>query len=319
MTNHVTMSSISVIIPVYRGRATIGRAINSVNSQTAPPVEVIVVDNEPDPELEVFIPLSRWPMRFLREARKGAAFARNLGLASAKGTHCAFLDCDDEWDGDYLQAMSRAIKENPGAWLFASTSLVLLNDRAHLQRPPNFGKDAVVQLLLYNAITTSGVVANTAGATQCGGFFEGLALPASCEDWALWLKLLRHGYGVAVPDAMVVRHETSSNARHDGNSAFYRDIESAAKHALGEHPAPRLVRAARAGILLRRGTEYLRDGRRGLARGCFRAAVKLFPSSARIWAWLAVALIPSSFERSARKFLLTAILTRSRKAEQWLK
>src|SRR6202035_5063082 len=98
-----------------------------------------------DLELEAHVPSTRWPLRFLREPRKGAAFARNLGMASAKGTHCAFLDCDDEWDCEYLGAMSRAIENNPNAWLFAGTSLVLSSDYFRYQRPPTFGKDALAQ------------------------------------------------------------------------------------------------------------------------------------------------------------------------------
>ncbi len=299
------MFSVSAIIPVYRGRETIARAVDSINQQSVRPIEIIVVDNEPDLELETFLPSSDCPISVLREPRLGAAFARNAGMAAARGTHYAFLDCDDEWTAEYLSAMSRAIRSNPWSSLFAGASLVYTDDGGRYERPPRFGKHALSRLLVYNGIATSGVVVNGAAARSCGGFLEGLSVPAGCEDWALWLNLLRHGEGVAVPDAIVTRHESLANARRVGSQAFYRDLQMAARHGLGEHPSRRLVRAADAGIALRRGTEHLSQGNRREALICTSRALLRYPLSRYGWAWFALALAPRSLGRGARRLRLS--------------
>lgn len=92
---------ISVIIPTCdRPYEFLREAIESVQSQSLMPTEVIVVDNGINdvecgalPEGVIFYRLP---------PRVGASRARNFGAAMATGTHLAFLDDDDWWDVDFL-------------------------------------------------------------------------------------------------------------------------------------------------------------------------------------------------------------------------
>ncbi len=86
--------SVSIIIPVLNGAATIADAIRGVLSQrwAGPRPEVIVVDNgSSDSTPEV---VSEFPVRLLHEPERGVAAARNRGLRAARGEIIACLDAD---------------------------------------------------------------------------------------------------------------------------------------------------------------------------------------------------------------------------------
>jgi glycosyltransferase involved in cell wall biosynthesis len=90
---------ISAIIPTYeRPQATLA-ALRSVLAQTAPPFEVIVVDDHSSVPFALPLDLETpIPVRIVRlDANGGPAAARNAGIAAASGDWIAFLDSDDSW------------------------------------------------------------------------------------------------------------------------------------------------------------------------------------------------------------------------------
>jgi glycosyltransferase involved in cell wall biosynthesis len=98
---------ISVIIPTCNRAHLLSRAIRSVITQTYPSYELIIV-NGPfhiDNTLEVVKSFRDPRIVYLSYERgpKGPNFARNMGLASAKGDLIIFLDDDDELVSDALE------------------------------------------------------------------------------------------------------------------------------------------------------------------------------------------------------------------------
>jgi len=94
MTPHL----ISVIIPAYNRRETIGRAILSVLEQSLAPAEIIVVDDASDDDTVGMVSENYPSVRVVRQARNlGAQAARAAGIHAATGDWVAFLDSDDWW------------------------------------------------------------------------------------------------------------------------------------------------------------------------------------------------------------------------------
>lgn len=89
-----TESSVSLIITTYNHGRYIEEAIASVQQQTHRPDEVIVVDDgSTDDTAQI---LSRYPqIKYIRQANKGLASARNLGVLHSQGHYIVFLDADD--------------------------------------------------------------------------------------------------------------------------------------------------------------------------------------------------------------------------------
>ena len=90
---------VSVIIPAHNMAATLATAVRSVLAQTFQNFEIIIIDDGSTDDLaDALTPFDDPPMRLLtHDRRRGAAAARNTGIAAARGDYVAFLDADDEW------------------------------------------------------------------------------------------------------------------------------------------------------------------------------------------------------------------------------
>lgn len=92
---------VSVIIPTYNRESEIARALDSVRRQTFQAYEVIVCDDaSEDNTCEIVRDYQRKDSRVklhVSTRNRGAASARNVGMAAARGDFIAFLDSDDEW------------------------------------------------------------------------------------------------------------------------------------------------------------------------------------------------------------------------------
>lgn len=101
---------VSVVIPVHNGERHLSEAIESVLTQEGD-LEVIVVDDgSTDRSGEI---ASLYPgVRRLSQPHRGAAAARNAGVAAARGDRLAFLDADDVWMRDKLSLQSAALTQD---------------------------------------------------------------------------------------------------------------------------------------------------------------------------------------------------------------
>ena len=106
---------VSVVIPTFNRRETVGEAIDSVLSQEGAEVEVLVVDDgSTDGTAEVaqaFAPR----VSVIRQANSGAGAARTAGLAATTAPLVAFLDADDRWHPTAAAALGRALNAHPAA------------------------------------------------------------------------------------------------------------------------------------------------------------------------------------------------------------
>ena len=91
-------ASVSVIIPCLNAEATLAEAINSVLDQTAPPLEVLVIDDG-STDRSVAVAASFGPaVRVLHNPIGGPGAARQIGVNAAHGEFIAFVDADDTLD-----------------------------------------------------------------------------------------------------------------------------------------------------------------------------------------------------------------------------
>ena len=109
--------TVSVVLPVFNGEASIGRAARSVLGQTISDLELIVVDDgSTDRTNEVVSGYSEPRLEFIRlEKNSGPAAARNAGVSRARGEYIAFLDSDDEWLPAKLERQLELIVDSPAA------------------------------------------------------------------------------------------------------------------------------------------------------------------------------------------------------------
>ena len=111
-------ANISVVIPCFNSAATIERALRSVESQTTKPHEVLVVDDASSDNtvsiIEQYARSSSLNIRVIKQsANGGPSVARNAAWNGAAGEFIAFLDADDQWHPQKLEAQLNAMLANP--------------------------------------------------------------------------------------------------------------------------------------------------------------------------------------------------------------
>jgi glycosyltransferase involved in cell wall biosynthesis len=108
---------ISTIIPTFNNEGTIARAIDSALAQDCLDHEVIVVNDGSTDHTRAVLERYRSKTRIVEQTNRGAAMARNAGVAQAGGEYLAFLDADDEWESGRLTRMQGALEKNSEAAL----------------------------------------------------------------------------------------------------------------------------------------------------------------------------------------------------------
>ncbi|GAB4361083.1 MAG: hypothetical protein Fur0042_30580 [Cyanophyceae cyanobacterium] len=208
---------VSVIIPVYNGAATIGETIASVRSQTLTDWELIVVDDgSTDGTAAAVRDLAATTgdqrITVISIANGGVSAARNVGAARSRGTYLSFIDADDLWTVDKLEAQVRLLRSRPGAAV--AYSWVDCVDGDGLVRVRRGGYSLGVgalqrKLTLIDTIESGSNVLVTRSAFEAvGGFDETLT---HGEDWDLWLRLAaRFAYAVVPAPQVLYRQRPGS-------------------------------------------------------------------------------------------------------------
>lgn len=104
---------VSVIMPVYNGKAYIKEAIESVLSQTYQNIELLIInDGSTDNSENIIKQHNDLRIRYFVQENKGVSAARNLGLRYMKGQYFCFLDADDILTNHSLRARLKIFEEN---------------------------------------------------------------------------------------------------------------------------------------------------------------------------------------------------------------
>jgi len=103
--------TVSIVIPVYNGAATIAACLESTLNQAYPAdtYDIIVVENGSTDDTSAIV--QRYPVRLLHNAQRGPAPARNLGLSQSDADIVAFIDADCVADPEWLAELVRPYAE----------------------------------------------------------------------------------------------------------------------------------------------------------------------------------------------------------------
>jgi glycosyltransferase involved in cell wall biosynthesis len=222
---------VSVVIPARDAAGTIARALSSVLAQEWRPLEVIVVDDASRDRTAAIVEdfaaaAGSVTIRLLRHAvARGAAGARNAGIAAASGEIIAFQDADDEWLPDKLARQVERLRADPGVLFVACGARLIAatgEDVGALydgQTPPE-GAAAWRALLARNTIATPSVIAWKRELQALGGFDTSLRI---AEDQDMWIRLAMRGR-LGFVDAPLVRvHVTADSLSSIGSRRGYQD------------------------------------------------------------------------------------------------
>lgn len=201
---------VSVVIPAYNSAWSITDTLRSVVGQTLRPIEIIIVDDgstdELDQRLEPFLSDKR--LRIVRQANAGLAAARNRGLRGARADLVGFIDADDLWHPEFLEATLDALARTPEA-PFAYAFMVRIDMENRIVPTPlwsHIPRHDLVGLLEVNTVANgSAAVFRRRVIDKAGGFDEGLWARGAqgAEDWKLALQLAARALPVVVPRQLI--------------------------------------------------------------------------------------------------------------------
>lgn len=103
-----------MIVPVFDRIDYLVEALQSIERQTSPPEEIVVVMDGSTVDVSAALAATGARARVVRRPRGGPGAARNTGCAAATGTLFAFLDSDDLWRPEKLERQLDALREDPG-------------------------------------------------------------------------------------------------------------------------------------------------------------------------------------------------------------
>lgn len=244
---NTTQSRVSVVIPLFNAARYIGQAIDSALAQSTPVHEIIVVDDGSTDSPEKALAGYKDKIRYVKTENRGAAHARNIGIAEARGEYIAFLDADDVWEREKIEKQLNALHSKDAALVYCGRVDVdaqgsPLEEFEQSEFPQG---EIFTQLIKTNHISTSSVVLVRKEVVQAlGGFKELQGLKVS-EDFELWCRIaLRHTIA-AVPERLVRYrlHETniSSNIKESYEGKITALGELAAECARVKSPEKAIV------------------------------------------------------------------------------
>ena len=199
------MPLISVVIPVFNGEITIQETIESVLNQTFSDFEIIVInDGSTDSTLEIVSNILDPRLNVLTYPNAGLAASRNRGITLSKGEYIAFLDADDLWTPDKLEAQLDLLQANSEAAVAYSWTNCIDKQNSFLRRGYYLSVSGEVyqHLLLTNFLENgSNPLIRHQALKAVGGFDESLK---SSEDWEMYLRLAARYHFVAVSSPQIL-------------------------------------------------------------------------------------------------------------------
>jgi glycosyltransferase involved in cell wall biosynthesis len=186
---------ISVIMPVRNGGPFLEEAIRSVLLQSFQDFELIVVDDESADHSEVVIEsFARQDDRIKllkNDKTRGAAGARNMGIACAKGLYLAVHDADDVSRPDRLQLQLETLRRRHDLVMLGSFIEMITagGDRIKVHHEPLGPARIRFHLQVGTPFAHSAVMVRAACLPQAGEIYRYNV----AGDYDLWARLLGPG------------------------------------------------------------------------------------------------------------------------------
>jgi glycosyltransferase involved in cell wall biosynthesis len=196
--------AVSVVLPFWNARETLGEAVESVLRQTWTDFELLLLDDGSDDGSTVLVTAIRDArVRLVRSSRhRGYAVLLNEGIAEARGEFIARMDADDVCHPARFARQIRLLRGTPdlavcGTWArrFDATGPL-----EKIRLPPEH--DDIACLALHAApFVHPSVMFRREALPQDAEAYDASYSPA--EDYHLWTRLLKDRRGANIPKVLL--------------------------------------------------------------------------------------------------------------------
>jgi len=199
---------VSVIVPVFKDAARLGRCLDALANQTYPRAhyEVIVVDNGSADDVASVV--RRCPQANLyHESRPGSYAARNKGISHAKGEILAFTDADCIPSRNWLETGVAALLATPGCGLVGGRVDVFYKNPSRPRAVELYDATCGFLQKKYIEVDRYGATANMFTFRRLFeqlGTFNGELKSYGDVEWGR--RVASHGYALVYADETMVAH-----------------------------------------------------------------------------------------------------------------
>jgi glycosyltransferase involved in cell wall biosynthesis len=266
---------VTVVIPAFNRAGTIEAALRSVQAQTCPDWEAIVVDDgSQDDTAEVVARYTKEDDRIhlRRHAQnRGAGAARNTGIQHARGRWIAFLDSDDQWANPSLELRLDAAVRHQVSIVHSAAYWTREDGSIELYGVPPVQGWIYREVLCSPGPMLQALLASREALERIGGLDEELV---SLEEWDAAIRLAKHYRFGFVSTPTFVWDTRGSDRMTKDRSRDARGYEQVVlKHvsAILEHAGPQAL--ARHYEIL--AAMYHEAGEKSAAFRCLRSSRQL--------------------------------------------
>ena len=278
---------VSVVIPCFNGEAYLSQTLDSVVKQSFCNYEIIVIDDgSTDSTSDIVIEFQKRfssKIKYYLQENQGVAVARNSGIRNARGEYIAFIDADDEWTADKLQAAVEVLDANSDV-ILVHTKVQYISEKGELletvaHKTENQSGRLFKKLYLRKAnIATSSVIFRR-GVVERGAIFDENLTRLGCEDRDFWLQVSKIGI-IAYINKVQVKYKVRGGSLSRNREKMLQGREYVAnKHKTGFFWPWLALRHAKAVIKKEEGDEYLFNSEYRHALSRYISSLVLYPFS----------------------------------------
>lgn len=308
----------AVVIAAYNAADTIPEALESVLAQTVQAIEIVVCDDGSHDDLTAAISSYAASITLVRQQHGGEAAAKNNGVFHAvNGDFVVFLDADDTFLPERLEALGELARERPDLDILTTDALLEIDGRV-VRRCYEAGwtfevHDQRGAILERNFVFGLAAVRRTRF-LESGGFDQSIL---HGTDWDLWCRMLLDGSRVGLVDEPLARYRLRPSSLSADRVALLegrcRVLERAARRDDLTPSEQERVQAAlakeRRNALLTRASTALRDGSPDARQLAIRVArTPSLPARTRAKAALAALAPRMASDRLASAAELTGVV-----------
>ncbi len=186
---------VSIVIPAWNAEEYVKEAVRSALAQTYPNIEIVVVDDgSTDGTKQALEEYSRDPRcKYIYQANKGLAGARNTGIRESRGRYIAFLDSDDMFAPDKIKDQVTILEGHPdfGVCYSDLTHFTDTDPREYYHHRYTYPSGDILESLLHRQfVNPLTLIARRSVIDAHGMFNESFR---RSEDWELWLRWAHAG------------------------------------------------------------------------------------------------------------------------------
>jgi hypothetical protein len=242
----------SVVIAAYQAAGTIGDAVGSALAQTLPASDVVVCDDGSTDELGQALAPYADRITVLRQANSGEGAAKNAAVRAARGEFAVFLDADDVFLPERLEALAELAAARPDLDVLTTDAFLEVDGRVVrlcYDEGWTFETDDQRGAILQRNFVFGLAAVRRRTFLEKGGFDESLRY---ATDWDLWCRLILDGSRVGLVAEPLARYRLNPAALSAQRPALLRgrcDVleKAAARPDLGAAERRHVTRALTAG------------------------------------------------------------------------